>query len=216
MATDSITPETVETSLTALFTRAEQERQVSLQHAAEVGKFEAQTLRQEQAILLRTLPADHPRVLALERMARGAEEVATWAGETVERSNRHPDVRPGDWVVLGRVVAVDGKAAPGLLVRIFDREQKFAQRLGQSSTDTQGEFFFRYDGEEFADLFKAKPALFLMVTDASRKTPLFTSSEAFFAEPGRVEQFEIHLSASVPSPTTGGGGRPRRGRTREG
>jgi hypothetical protein len=76
MATDSITPETVEAYLTALFTAAEQQRLTSLRQAVEVQRLEAQTLGQEKDILLRTLPADHPRVLTLERMAQGAEEVA--------------------------------------------------------------------------------------------------------------------------------------------
>jgi hypothetical protein len=93
-----------------------------------------------------------PRVVALERMAQGAEEVATWAQETAERSERHPDVRPGDWVVLGRVIAADGKAAAGLVVKIIDQGQKFAKRLGQTSTDSQGELFLGYHAEEFADL----------------------------------------------------------------
>jgi hypothetical protein len=211
MATDVITPEAVEAAVRALFKAAEQERQTSVRQAVEVRQLEAQTLRQEKDMLLKTLPADHPRVVALERMAQGAEEVAAWAKETAERSERHPDVRPGDWVVLGRVLAADGKAAAGLVVKIFDREQKFAKRLGQTSTDSQGEFFLGYHAEEYADLFKANPALFLMVLDAFGKA-LFTSQEAFHAEPGRVEQFEVRMRETV-SPSTGGR-RPRRRRDR--
>jgi hypothetical protein len=213
MATDVITPEAVEAALAALFKAAEQERQTSLRQAVEVRQLEAQTLRQEKDILLKTLPADHPRVVALERMAQGAEEVATWAKETVERAERHPDVRPGDWVVLGRVMAADGKPSAGLVVKIFDQEQKFTKRLGQTSTDSQGEFFLGYHAEEFADLFKANPALFLMVLDASGR-PLFTSQHAFHAEQGRVEQFDIRLSGTVSSLAQGGAGRPPRKRTR--
>lgn len=213
MATDAITPEAVEAALAALFKAAEQERRDSLRQAVEVRQAEAQTLRQERDMLLKTLPADHPRVVALERMAQGAEEVAIWAKETAERSERHPDARPGDWVVLGRVMAADGKAAAGLVVKIFDQEQKFAKRLGQTSTDGQGEFFLGYHAEEFADLFKANPTLFLMVLDASGKA-LFTSQQAFHAEQGRVEQFDVRLSGTVASLAPGGEARPARRRAR--
>jgi hypothetical protein len=213
MATDVITPEAVEAALAALFKAAEQERQTSLRQAVEVRQLEAHTLRQEKDMLLKTLPADHPRVVALERMAQGAEEVAAWAQETVERSERHPDVRPGDWVVLGRVMAADGKAAAGLVVKIIDQEQKFAKRLGQTSTDSQGEFFLSYHAEEFADLFKANPTLSLMVLDASGRT-VFTSQQAFHAEQGRVEQFEVRLSGTVSSLTGRGERRPPRKRAR--
>jgi hypothetical protein len=114
---------------------------------------------------------------------------------------------------MGRVLAADGRVAAGLLVKISDREQKFTQRLGQRFTDGQGAFFFGYHGEEFPDLFEADPMLFLMVTDASGKA-LFTSKDAFHTELGRVERFEIHLSASVPPPATRGERQPRRRRAR--
>ncbi len=84
------------------------------------------------------------------------------------------------------------------------QEQKFAKRLGQTPTDSQGEFFLGYHTEEFADLFKANPALFLMVLDASGRA-LFTSQQPFHAERGRVEQSEIRLSGTVPSLARGGG-----------
>jgi hypothetical protein len=204
MATDVITPEVVEAALAALFKAAERERQTSLRQAVEVRQLEAQTLRQEKDMLLKTLPADHPRVVALERMAQGAEEVATWAQETVERAEHHPDVRPGDWVILGRVVGPKGEPGKGLRIRVFDREQKFASRLGETSTDEHGEFFLRYSAEQFADLSKANPELFLMVMDAAGKT-LFTSEEAFHAERGRVEQFEIRLQYQASTKARGRG-----------
>ncbi|MGH8056556.1 MAG: hypothetical protein ACREOH_04885, partial [Candidatus Entotheonellia bacterium] len=73
--------------------------------------------------------------------------------------------------------------------------------------------FLGYHAEEFADLFKANPPLSLMVMDASGKA-LFTSQEAFHAEPGRVEQLEVHLTATGPGRGRGKGGQGRTRRDR--
>jgi hypothetical protein len=68
------------------------------------------------------------------------------------------------------------------------QEQKFAKRLGQTPTDSQGEFFLGYHTEEFADLFKANPALLLMVLDApegpfSYRSKRFTPSGGVWNSP---------------------------------
>jgi hypothetical protein len=92
-------------------------------------------------------------------------------------------------------------------------ERSPRKRLGQTSTDSQGELFLGYHAEEFADLFKANPTLFLMVLDASGRA-LFTSQEAFHAGQGRVEQFKSRLSGTVSSLTRDKEGRPSRRRAR--
>lgn len=194
MATRAITPEVVEAALSTLYGAAEQARRTYLRTSTEVRRMEAQILRQEREMLMPRLGSNHPRIRALERVANGDEALADFTRDTRERAERSPAVQRGDLVVLGRVLTPAGAPAAGLKVRVFDQKQKFAARLGEATTDARGKFSFSYRADQLADLFKANPDLFLTFTDAAGKG-LFTSKEAFHAKPGRVQQFEIQLTA---------------------
>ncbi len=209
MATRAITPEVVETALSSLFGAAEQSRRTYLRTSTEVRRAEAQVLRQEREVLMQRLGSNHPRIRALERVASGDEAAADFTRDTLERAERSPEVRPGDWVVLGRVLPAKAEPVAGLVVKVFDRERKFAPRMGQATTDSRGEFMIAYHADLVAEVFKANPDLLLTVMDAKGKA-LFTTKEAFRAQPGRVQQFEIRLPGKTPPGPRDKVRRPRR------
>jgi len=103
-------------------------------------------------------------------------------------------LRPGpdDWLVTGRVVGPGGRGLPDLRISVFDKDLLFDDRLGESVTDANGEFYILYHTNDFEDLFDAQPDLYVKVMNEKGKM-LFTSEKAVRWQSDRVEYFEIEI-----------------------
>ncbi|NJR25886.1 MAG: carboxypeptidase regulatory-like domain-containing protein, partial [Richelia sp. CSU_2_1] len=100
-------------------------------------------------------------------------EVSSSPSDSVTVSEFAADV----WVARGRVVDENGEGIGGLVVSLFDRDLIFADRLGNTQTDENGEFIVTYRTADFQDLFDAHPDLYLKILDAEGNT-LYSSEEA--------------------------------------
>lgn len=104
------------------------------------------------------------------------------------------DVPADAWVVTGTVSDENSKPLPSLVVRLYDKEMVFADKLGSALTDASGCFSMTYNREEFGALFEKKPDLYLKVQDRSGQE-LYNSTKAVQCEAGKVEKFKIVIKS---------------------
>jgi hypothetical protein len=126
--------------------------------------------------------------------------------ESVEVLRERP-IRPGRaggteegetemWVGRGRVTDEDGQGLGGLLVRLFDKDRRYDDKLGAALTDDEGHFEIMYRVQDFREGDEPGPDLYLTVTDREGNT-LYSSEEAIKFDAGRVESFDITISIDV-------------------
>lgn len=174
-----------------------------LRHTAEAGAPALETFTQlqqrradrmtETAEALRTkLGKDHPQVVALENTAKSLTELKTRMDIQRARLKNWPKPRPNEWMVFGTVTDTEGQPAPGLNVRVFDKDRKYDDLLGETETDENGDFSVIYHERDFAETRENLPELYVMVSDASGKT-LYSSRENVRFDAGKSEYFAIRL-----------------------
>lgn len=140
------------------------------------------------------LGTQHPDVVALQNYATTVVNLKGQIDKHAGRQTRWPTPRPTDWVVFGTVTDADGRGASDLKVRVFDRERKFDELLGETTTDEFGDFYLTYTERKFKKVGEEAPDLFLLVTDPDGKV-IFTSEETVRFAAGRSEYFAIRLGA---------------------
>jgi len=84
---------------------------------------------------------------------------------------------------------------PGLIVKVYDKELIFQERLGGTETDEEGAFSVVYHLEFFRELFEARPDIYLKVTSKEGKT-LYSSKKAVRCDAGRVEVFDVKIATA--------------------
>jgi hypothetical protein len=152
----------------------------------------AERLGNELKQLKTVLGADHPRVLAAERLAKSSAERRASLDSEFQRIQRLPKLKPNEWSVSGRVLDQAGKPAAGLTVNVLDRDRKYDDLLGEDTTDEQGDFNVIYHERDFKEMGENLPELFVIVKDAAGNE-LFTSRGNVRYNAGRVEYFLIRL-----------------------
>lgn len=191
---------------------AEQLRDVvknALRHSADFGAPALETfarLQQRRAdrmtevagALRKKLGKDHPKVLALENTAKSLAELRTRLDTQTKRLKNWPRPRAHEWAVFGTVTDIQGQPASGLTVRVFDRDRKYDDLLGETETDENGDFSVIYHERDFAETRENLPELYVMVSDASGKT-VYSSRDNIRPEAGKSEYFVIRLG---PPPKT--------------
>lgn len=147
------------------------------------------------------LGKDHPRVMAAEAAASSVSEFANQAGTRMKRADKFPVPGPNEWVVFGTVVDAQGNPAGGLTTRVFDRDRKYDDLLGETVTDGLGDFSVIYHERDFGETRENLPELYVMVSDASGKV-VYSSRDSVRFESGRSEYFAIRIGAAVPGRKT--------------
>jgi hypothetical protein len=99
---------------------------------------------------------------------------------------------PEDWLVYGRVLGPDGTGMPGLRVSVFDKDLLFDDRLGETGTDSDGEFYVLYHKNDFKDLIENQPDLYIKVMNKKGRI-LFNTEKGVRWQSNRVECFEIEI-----------------------
>lgn len=142
---------------------------------------------------------EHLRALSVRSAAAGrlAEETSTLARRLGRRSVPTPD----QWMVAGQVLNADGAPAANVRVRVYDRDRKFDDLLGETLTDDHGDFSVVYHERDFQEKGENLPELYVLVEDPAGR-PLYSSRDKLRYDAGRAEFFEIVL----PEP-----GRPTEG-----
>jgi hypothetical protein len=155
------------------------------------------------------LGEDHPRVAALTTEARYSDVSKRALETTATRIERRPPLKEHEWAVYGQVRDASGEPVEGLRVRVFDRDRKFDDLLGDETTDEFGDFSAVYHQRDFEEVGEGLPELYVMVEDAKGDL-LYSSEDELRVQPGRAEYFDIVLEAERPKPKR----RPARKQTR--
>ena len=95
--------------------------------------------------------------------------------------------------VVGTVVEEEtGRPLEGLVVRAYDKDILFDDKLGSVSTNAKGEFEISYTETQFRDFNETQPDLYLKVFDAGGEKLLYsTKKEVRQAEV--LERYEIRI-----------------------
>ena len=150
----------------------------------------AQALGQE-------LGNDHPMVLALREAAALAEQQNAKLNAQSSRLKAWPKVRSNEWCVFGSVVDAEGKPVAGATVRVYDKEHKLDDLLGETETDDNGDFSVVYHARELAATGENLPELYVMVADV-KGNPVYSSRDSIHMNAGQSEYFAIRLAAQTP------------------
>jgi hypothetical protein len=92
--------------------------------------------------------------------------------------------------------AETGRPLPDLVIRAFDRDHLFDDKLGFTSTDDHGQFYIRYGREDFPDVWEAQPDLYLRIYDASG-SHLLHQTEGEIRWNASHEQFLVRVPSSA-------------------
>jgi len=96
--------------------------------------------------------------------------------------------------VVGSVVeAESGRPLEGLLVRAYDKDLIFDDRLGDTHTNAEGRFELSYTEAQFRDFNETQPDLYVKVFDASGKKLLHSTKKQVRRSAELVERYEIRI-----------------------
>jgi hypothetical protein len=135
-----------------------------------------------------------PDAAAVAALAGSAADLKVQLEIQTARAKRWPKPRANEWVVFGTVWDKKGVPAPGLTVRVFDKDRKYDDLLGETETDENGDFAVVYHERDFKETRENLPELYVMVLDVSGKV-LYSSQDSVRFGAGRSEYFAIHLGA---------------------
>ena len=193
MAENEFTPDDVKTALDAFVDRSSDAAVPIMESFAELQEKRATRLADAEARLKEHLGEDDPRVTALRQSAFAAEGLKRSLRTTAVRDDRLPKLRAQEWMVFGRVLDSGGRPVVGVTVRVFDRDRKYDDLLGETETDEYGDFSVVYHERVFAEAGEDLPELYVMVED-QRGNVLYSSRDEIRYEAGRAEYFHVVLS----------------------
>ncbi|HWP54373.1 MAG TPA: hypothetical protein VN476_09540 [Pyrinomonadaceae bacterium] len=107
-------------------------------------------------------------------------------------SRNDPVAQPDTWIVRGRVTDKGGKGLSKLIVSVYDKDLLFDDKLGQTETDSNGDYTLTYHTEDFRDLIERKPDIYVKVLDQKGNT-LYSSKKKIKFNVGRVEIVNVKI-----------------------
>jgi hypothetical protein len=203
-----MTPKDVDLSANRMVEQIAAAADKTLEELAALQQRRAERLSMAQQRVAAELGPDHPRVLALARSAGAAQGLRESLRGAAARQARQPRIGAHEWLVFGRVRTADLQPAVSVSVRVFDRDRKYDDLLGQTFTDERGEFAVVYHERDFAEQRENLPELYLLIED-ERGNELYASRDQVRFEASRVEYFDVVL----PREASGAGAKPSRPRT---
>jgi hypothetical protein len=91
--------------------------------------------------------------------------------------------------------AETGRPLAKLIVRAFDRDLVFDDKIGFATTDEQGRFEIRYGSADFSDLRETHPDLYLRVYDAEGTRLLYETTDAIRWNASPDERYRLQIPA---------------------
>jgi hypothetical protein len=93
--------------------------------------------------------------------------------------------------------AETGRPLTNLVVRAFDRDLIFDDKIGYTNTDDDGRFEIRFGVERFRELFESRPDLYLRIYDRAGVRLLHETTDAIHWNASKNERFRVRIPASA-------------------
>jgi hypothetical protein len=200
VADNEFTLEDVKGALDAFIDRSSDAAVPIMEGFAELQERRAARLTDAGARLEEHLGEDDPRVTAMRQGAFAAKDLKRSLRTTAARDDRLPKMGPQEWMVFGRVLDSGGRPVTGVRVRVFDRDRRYDDLLGETETDEYGDFAVVYHERIFAEAGEELPELYVMVEDR-RGNQLYSSRDELRYEASRAEYFQIVLGDQEAEPS---------------
>lgn len=207
LVNDEISEDDAKSGLEKLTSQASRSSAPALSFLSQLQQKRSQRIEAAAGSLEKVLGSDHPQVAVLKQNAASSLEFKSFYKVQAERIEKRPKLRANQWMAFGRVYDTSGKPASGLTVRVFDKDRKFDDLLGDTETDENGDFSVVYHARDFYEKGENAPELYIMVEDSAGKT-LFTSRENVRPDAGQSEYYSIQLSKVADAPAAKKRGRP--------
>ena len=105
---------------------------------------------------------------------------------------------PREFRIFGVIEEVEtGRPLTNLVVRAFDRDLIFDDKIGYTNTDDDGCFEIRFGMERFRELFESRPDLYLRIYDRTGAHLLHETTDAIRWNASKNEQYRVRIPASA-------------------
>lgn len=192
MPKQEVTPEEIIQQLDDVLQLFGQAQTPILDTFAALQDTRTKRLKKVDARLAAKLGEDHPRVTALRQARERSLKLGNNLKRDAVRAAKLREIKPYEWVVHGQVMDSQGKPVEGVIVRVFDKDRKFDELLGNTSTDAEGDFQLVYHERSFQERGGGGPELFLQVEDADGQVR-YASEDVLRCQGGSSEYFLIEL-----------------------
>jgi hypothetical protein len=90
-----------------------------------------------------------------------------------------------------------GRPLANLVVRAFDRDLIFDDKIGYTNTNDDGCFEIHFGAERFRELFESRPDLYLRIFDRTGVRLLHETTDAIRWNASKNEEYRIRIPASA-------------------
>jgi hypothetical protein len=192
MAEQEFTPEEIARQLAGMIDLLESAQTPALEELASIQENRLKRLEQVEKRLAPSLEDDDPKLVDLRRSVLRTEALRRDLSIQAVRTAKIPRPKPNEWTVYGQVQDHTGKAVVGVRVRLFDKEHKFDDVLGHTTTDESGAFSFTFHERVLTRGGEKTPELFLRVEDR-RGQEIFTTNESIGYGNGKASYVQVEL-----------------------
>jgi len=91
--------------------------------------------------------------------------------------------------------AETGRPLANLVVRAFDRDLIFDDKVGYTNTNDDGRFEIHFGEERFRELFESRPDLYLRIYDRTGIHLIHETTDAIRWKASKNEEYRIKISA---------------------
>jgi hypothetical protein len=103
--------------------------------------------------------------------------------------------------ILGTIEEEEtGRPLAHLIVRAFDRDLIFDDKVGSASTDEDGRFEIRFNRRDFSDLGESRPDLYLRVFDRAGIREIHQTTDAIRWNASPSERYRLRIPARALRP----------------
>ncbi len=152
----------------------------------------AKRLKKIDVRIAAVLGEDHPRVIALRQAQARTTKFQRELKDNATRIAKLRELKPYEWMAYGQVVDSQGNPVADVTVRVYDKDRKYDDLLGYTTTDEFGDFQLIYHERAFYEPGEEAPELFLRVED-NEGQELYSSEDNIRYKSGRIEYFLIEL-----------------------
>lgn len=93
-----------------------------------------------------------------------------------------------------------GRPLVDLIVRVFDRDVIFDDKVGFATTDDDGRFEIRFDRNDFRDFRESRPDLYLRIFDPSGSREIHHTADSIRWNASPSEGYRIRIPARALRP----------------